>query len=129
MKKTYLFLTVFLLLPLFMTADARADQPYQISLIYPFQIVDRTEAITGFRFNFVYGINDDITGLDVGGFNRIDGVQKGLQLGFLNKSFKTKGLQIGLFNYTEYLEGIQIGILNIHNEGDMRIMPGINFKF
>jgi len=103
--------------------------PYQLSFIAPFQTSQTTDSIKGIRYNFISGINNDVSGFDFGFINIVEGDQKGLQLGIYNSSFKTSGLQIGFVNKAEYLNGLQIGILNFHNEGNLRFFPIVNFSF
>jgi len=103
--------------------------PYQLSLFAPLQTSSTLDSIKGVRYNFISGINNNVSGFDFGLFNIVEGNQTGLQIGFYNSSFKTSGLQIGFINRTEYLNGLQIGILNFHGEGDFRLLPIINFSF
>jgi len=103
--------------------------PYQLSIINPLQLIPERDSIKGVRINFGLGVNQNMYGIDIGMINQVDGDQRGLQFGIFNSSFKTTGVQIGLINMTEHLEGLQIGILNFHNEGNLKIMPIINFKF
>lgn len=130
MKNIYTgcLLTVFLLLPKICFAFDHIE-PYQLSLINPIQLVHERKSVSGFRWNIVYGVNNNISGLDVGMFNVAEGAQKGLQVGLYNSSFKSSGVQIGIVNRTEYLHGIQIGLINIHGEGNWRILPAVNFSF
>jgi len=103
--------------------------PYQLSFIAPMQTSSTLDSVKGIRYNFISGINSDVSGFDFGLFNIVDGNQTGLQIGIYNSSFKTSGLQIGVINRTEYLNGIQIGFLNFHGEGNFRLLPVINFSF
>jgi len=103
--------------------------PYQLSLFAPIQTSSTLDSVKGIRYNFISGVNNDVSGIDFGLFNIADGNLTGLQIGIYNSSFKTSGLQIGFINRTEYLNGLQIGILNFHSEGDFRLLPVINFSF
>jgi len=103
--------------------------PYQVSVVYPVQVVEEKMSIKGIRYNFIYGINKNMKGLDFGMINAVSNEQSGLQLGLINSTFKSKGVQIGIINKTEYLEGLQIGILNFHNEGNMKLLPIVNWAF
>jgi len=103
--------------------------PYQLSLIAPVQTSSTLDSVKGIRYNFISGINRNVSGLDIGMINIVDGDQTGVQIGIYNSSFKSSGLQIGLINKTEYLNGLQIGILNFHGEGNFRLLPIINFSF
>ena len=103
--------------------------PYQLSFIAPVQTSSTLDSVKGIRYNFISGINNDVSGFDFGMINIVEGNQTGLQIGIYNSSFKTSGLQIGFINRTEYLNGLQIGILNFHSEGDFRFLPIVNFSF
>ena len=132
MKTLYLFMVVMGVMVTSIVSDARADTvPYQLALIHPLQTSNSIHSVKGWRLNIFYGVNQNVSGLDVGLVNQVEGDQKGVQIGLFNTSFKSSGIQIGLFNRTEYLNGLQIGILNMHGMGDQffRILPGINFSF
>ncbi len=103
--------------------------PYQLSLFAPLQTSSTLDSIKGIRYNFISGINNNVSGFDFGLINIAEGKQTGLQIGVYNSSFKTSGVQIGFINKTEYLNGLQIGILNFHNEGNLRLLPIVNFSF
>ena len=103
--------------------------PYQASFISPIQTSSTLDSVKGIRYNFISGINNNVSGLDFGMINIVEGDQVGLQIGIYNSTFKTSGLQIGFINKTEYLNGLQIGILNFHNEGNLKFLPVINFSF
>jgi len=103
--------------------------PYQLSLFAPIQTSSTLDSVKGIRYNFISGINRDVSGFDFGLFNIAEGNQTGLQIGIYNSSFKTSGLQIGFINKAEYLNGLQIGILNFHNEGNFKLLPIVNFAF
>ena len=103
--------------------------PYQLSLIAPIQTSPTIDSVKGLRYNFIMGINNDVTGFDIGMINIVEGDHVGIQIGIYNSSFKTSGLQIGFINKTEYLNGLQIGFLNFHREGKFRLLPVINFSF
>jgi len=130
MRKTCLLFSFVVLFSMVILSNACAKTvPYQLSLISPMQTSPTTNSIKGIRFNFISGINKDVSGLDFGLFNIAEGHQTGLQIGIYNSSFKTSGLQIGFINKTEYLNGLQIGILNFHGEGDLWLLPIVNFSF
>jgi len=133
MKKIFFIPVLVITLCLTAVRPARAevdgDSPYQIAIIHPVQMIDKTKSIYGVRFNLVYGINYDVTGVDVGAFNRTTHYQKGLQVGIFNNTLKMTGLQIGLVNYTDFLDGVQIGVLNYHTQGMTDFFPFINWSF
>lgn len=57
------------------------DNPFQLALFDPIQIVPSNESINGIRINFIYSKNANITGLDVGLVNVTTGKQLGVQWG------------------------------------------------
>ena len=129
MKKPYFIILTTLMLSIPAFDCAHAEVPYQLAILYPVQVVSKSEDVKGIRCNLIYGVNNDVSGLDFGAINQVDGIQKGLQVGFFNNNFKTSGVQIGLVNKTEYLNGLQIGFFNIHVEGDRKFFPIVNFSF
>jgi len=52
---------------------AQAEEPYQFAFIYPVQFVNERESIKGIRWNFIYGVNEDVSGLDFGVINQVNG--------------------------------------------------------
>ena len=131
MKKfLFIFLCTTLLCSVIVGGSAHAKTvPYQASFISPMQTSSTLDSVKGIRYNFISGINNNVSGFDFGMFNIVEGDQVGLQIGIYNSSFKTSGLQIGFINKTEYLNGLQIGFLNFHREGKFRLLPVINFSF
>ena len=85
--------------------------PLQLSLVHPLQIFPQETRVEGFRFNLIYGVNDQMSGVDIGLVNRTTGTTQGLQLG---------AFPFGGFNITEDLEGFQFagfyGGVNIANK-------------
>ena len=125
---------------------AAQNKPINIALVTPIQIVPETEAVSGFRWNIIYGKNSAMTGLDLGIANHVgghmEGVQfgwvnltetmvgwqdgivnyntgefEGLQWGGVNYTGRINGLQLGVVNYAERANGVQIGLVNIIKEG------------
>ena len=98
-------------------------------MVTPVQIVPENNAIHGFRFNFIYGRNTRIKGLDLGLINHTtSGASSGIQFGFIgladsdfigwqdNTVNITKGdfegLQVGVVNHANHMNGIQFGLVN-----------------
>lgn len=85
--------------------------PLQVSLIHPVQVFPKETKVQGLRINLLYGVNDEMAGIDLGLVNRTMGTTQGLQLG---------AFPFGGFNITEDLEGIQFagfyGGANIANK-------------
>jgi hypothetical protein len=104
-------------------------KPVQLSLVNPIQIVPESQSINGFRFNFIYGKNANVSGFDLGLANHTTGKELGVQWGFVNltdegvtgwqngfvniaKGMST-GLQTGAVNYNNgHFEGLQFSIVN-----------------
>lgn len=110
-------------------AAQKTTHPIQLSLFEPIQIVDRDEAVGGFRLNLIYGRNTSVVGLDIGLVNyNTAGHSKGVQfgvVGVIREDFsgfqnnlvnivgrRFTGLQSGIFNSAERGEGVQYGIVN-----------------
>ena len=125
------------------TAQSR---PINIALVTPIQIVPEAEAVSGFRWNILYGKNSAMTGLDIGIANHVGGHMEGVQFGWVNltesmvgwqdgivnyntgefEGFqwggvnytgRINGLQLGIVNYAERAHGVQVGLINIIKEG------------
>ncbi|MDP8213222.1 MAG: hypothetical protein P9X22_08060 [Candidatus Zapsychrus exili] len=129
MRKILSVLFILSIIGILLTGKANADAPIQLSLVNPIQIVHEGEDVKGVRFNVIYGVNDDVSGIDIGLINKSKGYQKGIQLGIYNSTLDFSGLQLGLINRTDWLDGIQIGLINIHAEGERNFFPIINFAF
>jgi hypothetical protein len=107
---------------------AQAAAPIQISLISPVQIVPPDQPVGGFRFNFIYGKNSGMTGVDWGLVNHTTGSELAWQAGAVNyveKDFTgfqegwvnmnrgtTTGMQWGLYNQSESMTGVAFGWIN-----------------
>lgn len=122
------------------------EKPVQIALFEPVQIFPASTSIKGVRIS-LYGVNQDLTGLDWGLVNRLhgdmtgyqlglvnlvggdshgwqkgfanitEGRATGLQSGFFNKAGQVHGVQLGIWNQAGTLEGLQIGLLNFNESG------------
>jgi len=121
-------------------------KPINISLVTPIQIFSAETAISGVRWNILYGRNNSMSGLDFGLVNHVSGSMTGVQLGGVNlvesmsgwqdgvvnysegelEGFQSggvnyagriNGLQLGVVNYAERANGVQIGLINIIKEG------------
>ena len=108
---------------------AAQDNPFQLSLFNPIQIVPENESVSGIRLNLIYTKNVNVTGFDWGlvnvttgkqlgvqwgGVNITDGGFTGWQGGFVNVSYGNfVGLQSGFVNYHgSYFNGLQISLVN-----------------
>lgn len=105
------------------------DNPVQLSLFTPVQIVDETESVTALRLSLIYGSNVNVTGFDWGLVAKNTGNGKGVQwagVALVDNDFEgwqwsfvgiTKGSFTGLqgmsaYNSAGYLNGVQIGLIN-----------------
>jgi hypothetical protein len=116
-KNFYVFYAVILMIPLRAYADGWT--PVQVALWTPAQIFSENTDVYGFRLNFLYGKNQNVSGIDFGGYNAVVADQNGVQFGLFNFSGNAQGVDVGLMNYTKELAGIQIGAIN-YSEADVR---------
>lgn len=118
------------------------EKPFQLSLIGPtLQLVDDDADIRGVRINLLYGVNRNVTGLDLGLVNRTTGDFKGLQHGFIGATHgkfsgwqdnwavnfaegQFYGLQTGVVNFVGTGEGVQLG--GLYNNAEY--MSGLQFS-
>ena len=127
--KKQLALQIVSLLILFSTGIIAQENPIQLSLFNPIQIVPENESISGIRLNLIYTKNVNVTGLDWGLVNKTTGKQLGVQWGFVNltdggftgwqsgavnvTNGGSVGLQTGWVNYhTGHFNGLQFSIVN-----------------
>ncbi len=130
MKKLLFIILVSAFMSVFFIGSARAESPVSISLFNPIQIVNEYDSVKGLRFNLIYGVNDDVAGIDFGLVNKSYGTQKGFQLGMFNNTTNFRGLQIGLINNTHQFEGVQVGLINMHYKNTKKsFTPFINWNF
>jgi hypothetical protein len=93
---------------------------FQLSLFHPAQIFSDDYNVDGFRFNLIYGVNEDLRGIDLGLFNESRGNAHVFELGLDNRVGRDfGGVQIGLFNEVKReVKGVQLGLLaNIDRQG------------
>ena len=106
-----------------------------------FDWINRPSDVAGLRIGIPYGVNDSITGVDIGLWGQSDyawalqfnlltcqvrdemgGLQVsaynqagnliGIQVGLWNRAPTATGAQIGLLNLSDQMNGFQIGIIN-----------------
>lgn len=102
------------------TAQEIETSPIQIALVTPVQIVSADRAISGVRWNVLYGRNAYVVGLDFGLVNHTTtGVSQGLQIGLVNLvDGAFVGWQDGGVNITrDAFEGLQSGAVNSVGDG------------
>ncbi|MGE5175127.1 MAG: LA_2272 family surface repeat-containing protein [Hyphomicrobiales bacterium] len=125
------------------SARAASSSPIQVALWNPVQIVKETDSVGGVRLSILYGVNQDMTGFDVGLVNSTKGVFKGyqhslvsitegkfygvganfvsiardemrgVQWGFYNQAKDAHGLMAGFINSSESMDGVQLALLNM----------------
>lgn len=129
-KKLITIAIIFLMVMMaFPAVSSAQEKPIQISLFDPIQIFPNTTAIKGLRFNFLYGKNTSVVGLDIGLVNHTtSGLSKGVQFGlvginegdyvgfqdnFINyQDGNFEGFQWGFVIYANYCNGFQLGFVN-----------------
>jgi hypothetical protein len=115
LKKQFKFHLVSMII-LVAALTAAQDNPIQLSLFNPVQIVPENESVSGLRLNLIYTKNVDVTGLDWGLVNKTTGKQLGVQWGFVNLTDGGfSGWQSGAVNVTNGGSvGLQTGLVNYH---------------
>ncbi len=123
------FLTGSLFILVFSSLVYSQNNPIQLSLFNPIQIVPENESVSGLRLNLIYTKNVDVTGLDWGLVNKTTGKQLGVQFGFVNLTDggftgwqsgavnvtrgNSVGLQTSWVNYHDgFFNGLQFSIVN-----------------
>ena len=93
------------------------DNPFQLSLFDPIQIVPNNESINGVRLNLIYSKNANVTGFDWGLVNVTTGKQLGVQWGGVNiTDGGVTGWQAGFVNVSRgNFEGLQTSFVNYHD--------------
>lgn len=110
------------------TPEGPAAKGLQIALFKPYQIHKPEISIRGFRWNVLYGLNENVSGLDMGIVNRVNDEFKGIQLGFYNEAQKAGGLQMGILNTAaQEARGLQLGIIN-HSANMNGIQVGLLYN-
>jgi len=120
MKRFGIFILV--LVVLFAFAETGVSEtrgrvvPIQLALYPPAQIFPEDVSVLGLRLE-IYGINDHVSGLDFGLFNRTLGDQKGLQIGGANLvDGHCSGFQFAVANFVgNGFSGWQGGLFNSAN--------------
>ncbi len=75
-----------------------------------------TPKLNGAAFALVTMTPTDLTGIGIGGYNDVRGIQRGITIGLLNRARELHGVQIGLFNYAENNPPLfrYLPVLNLH---------------
>ena len=105
------------------------NKPFQIALYNPVQIVAQDISVHGFRWNVLYGENEDMVGFDIGIVNKTNGLQRGAQMGVVNTTKGNfDGFRMGVVNISEgHMNGYTRGVVNlIEGEGNGWASGGVN---
>jgi len=111
------------------TPPAQAQNPIQLAIFNPAQIVKDSEPVNGVRLNLIYTKNTSMTGLDLGFiYNENTGSFTGVQSALVTKvrgdftgiqwtgvglvDGKMTGLQWGIYNSAGHMSGLQIAFVN-----------------
>ena len=152
MKSRYFFMVLAMLMLCALPSGAFAagggkSRPAQFAFVNPVQVFPEGDSIKFFRFNMIYGSNQNMNGFDIGLVNRVNGNLEGVQWGAFNwvegnarvwqwgvvnmTKGQTSGLQLGLVNITGSLNGLQIGLVNVNHGGKryMKVLPIVNWAF
>jgi hypothetical protein len=65
------------------SAHAAEWTPFQLSLVKPVQLFPEETKVEGLRLNLIYGVNKEVTGLDLGIVNEVTGTTKGVQAAYI----------------------------------------------
>jgi hypothetical protein len=114
--KNHFSLLIVSILILFSSFIKAQDNPIQLSLFNPVQIVPENESVSGIRLNLIYTKNANVSGFDWGLVNKTTGKQLGVQWGFVNLvDGGFTGWQSGAVNVTYGSSvGLQTGWVNYH---------------
>lgn len=112
------FALSFIVIPFFSFSSLKAqDNPIQLALFNPIQIVPENSSVTGLRFSLLYGKNAGVNGVDLGLVNFTTSNQLGIQWGVVGHTEgKFNGWQNNFVNITKDLfTGLQSGFVNYNS--------------
>ena len=98
------------------TPAAAADKAINLSLFPPIALAQPEDAVTAFRYNFIYGKNTAVKVVDLGLVNH-------------TTSGLSQGIQWGIVNFTEgEFSGVQLAGIN-YNKGTAKglLWSGVNY--
>ena len=115
--KTFFAFIISLFIIGFSSVSRSQDNPVQLALVNPVQIVPESQSILGLRFNLIYGKNANVSGFDLGLANHTTGKELGVQWGLVNLvDGGFTGWQDGFVNITKGSSvGFQSGGVNYHD--------------
>ncbi|HUK81571.1 MAG TPA: hypothetical protein VLZ12_02960 [Verrucomicrobiae bacterium] len=108
-------------------------KPFQLALVAPAQLVPSDESIQGLRLNFIFGSNNNVSGVDIGLAHETKGDFTGIAFGIVSfvhgegrglqfngiyteATKRMAGLQVGMFNHSNSMHGLQLGLVNIADD-------------
>ena len=84
MRRIVCCIAVLMLVTAFISTTALAEvKPIQLSLWETVQLYDKSTSISGLRLS-IYGVNEDVKGIDFGLVTKVNGEFLGLQSGIVN---------------------------------------------
>lgn len=116
MKKQLTIILILLLSGINISAQEN-QKPFQLALINPVQIVAQDLSVHGFRFNFLYGENENVVGFDMGLVNQTNGYQTGAQLGVVSTNKGDfEGFRMNVVNIGEgKMDGCALAVVNVQH--------------
>jgi hypothetical protein len=128
MKKQIAIIILLISSTLSLSAQEK-HKPFQIALYNPVQIVSQEISVHGFRWNVLYGENENMVGFDMGIVNKTNGLQRGAQIGIVSiTKGDFEGFRMGVVNIGEgNMNGYTRGMVNlIGGEGNGWASGGVN---
>ncbi len=116
MKKILVFIFMVLTFAAFSSAYGSDWTPVQLALVNPVQVFPEKTDVRGLRINLLYGLNENVSGLDIGVANQVTNRFKGAQIGAypfggVNITKELSGLQLaGFFGGVNIADGKTVGI-------------------
>jgi hypothetical protein len=99
----------------------RAEQitSWQVSFIHPLQVYSDDYSVDCFRLDIIYGVNEDVKGVDIGMINETKHNVHGFEWGLVNQvKDDFGGWQLGLVNEVHHdFKGFQLGLLANRTKG------------
>jgi hypothetical protein len=121
MKKVRIAILITLVLSFLLSGVfAQKARPVQFALFNPVQVVKQDYSIHGIRLNLIYGVNEDVNGVDGGFINQTNGTQRGAQWGIVNIGKENfYGFRYGWVNLLDYhFHGMSTGGVTV-NKGNV----------
>lgn len=82
--------------------------------------------VNGVSAGLVGQIQYNVNGISASGYLNFAQIHNGIQIAFMNETYKLGGFQIGIFNKSHRTKGIQIGLWNVNEK---RAFPFFNWNF